>query len=226
MKPLKTVSMIFTIIGVLMITGVALFFIEGKIFRDNAVKTDAYVINIVDRGEDRDVFVEFYVDGEIYSGRLGGGIYHINIGDEVTVYYDPDNPARFRATMFLLPMIIVGSIGFIFLAVGIGILIGIRAKNKKDKRIKDYNYMVMASIVEVTVNHNLVVNGKNPQIIEASYHNPIDNKHYMFKSENIWHNIMPVVDKMYIKEVPVYVNPRDFSEYVVNIDSITRFLGN
>lgn len=68
----------------------------------------------------------------------------------------------------------------------------------KEKKLKTYGEKIEANYRETTLNTIYSVNNVHPYNIICEWNNPIDNKKYIFKSENLWTNpeIM-IAEKMY-----------------------------
>ena len=78
--------------------------------------------------------------------------------------------------------------------------------------------MIKASIQEV-----LVVNknrGRNPYKIRATYLNPQDNKTYIYISEEEETDLKDIVSRNNIRNIDVYINPKDTADYYVDVESI------
>jgi hypothetical protein len=70
----------------------------------------------------------------------------------------------------------------------------------------------------------IVHNGAHPLIVEASCKNPHDGRTYFFRSDDIWFDVKDIVMKAGIRTLPVYVNPNNFKEYVMDLSSITKYV--
>jgi hypothetical protein len=55
---------------------------------------------------------------------------------------------------------------------------------------------------------------------------PYDGKLYTFKSEYFWQDVTPILQRYNITTIPVYINPNNYKEYVVDISQIKNYLGN
>lgn len=230
-KGLKIFGSIFALIGVLLICGGIYMSISNSNFKKNAVETKAKITRIdTSRDSDGDtnhsVSVEFTVDGKHYEGSLNYYTSSMYIGKEETIYYDPNNPNHFKGAGGEFAVYILFAIGAVFFLIGSVVLI-VQIKNgKKQKQVLSYNYIIQANIIGFAIDTTMRVNGRNPYKLEATYINPNDGKMYTYRSESIWADLTPILQQMQITTIPVYVNPNNYAEYVVDISSLKQFIGN
>lgn len=221
-KILKIIGTIFTIIGLLLIIFGLYFYNKDNLFKNSSIKTEG----VVSKKTDSDIFVEFYVQGKKYSGSINYYSSNIYEGDRIKIYYDPSNPNIFQGEGSYLYVLIFGIIGSTFLLIGGIVIIFLIYKKRKIKRIIGYNYRISATIIGVTTKYSVRINGKNPYILEANYMSLTDGKLYNFESEFLFRDITPILEKFNISEIPVYINPNNYNEYVMDISQIKQYLGN
>lgn len=80
--------------------------------------------------------------------------------------------------------------------------------------------MIHAEYVETILNRSYSVNGRHPYNIICKWDNPVDNKKYIFKSDNIWTNPEDIINERNVKTFPVYINRDKIKDYVVDIQQI------
>lgn len=230
-KTLRIFGIVFFAVG-LMITifGIKVV-ISTNQFMESAVKTQATITRI-DTSYDSDgdvnhtASVEFTVDGSLYKGTLNYYTSAMYVGGKETIYYDPSNPNHFQGSGSKFATYIAVIVGGIFMLVGGGILIVQIILSKKKKKVLSYNYVIQANIIGFNIDTTMSVNGRNPYKLEASYINPNDGKMYTYRSESIWANLTPILQQRNITTIPVYVNPNNYAEYVVDISNLKQFIGN
>ncbi len=66
------------------------------------------------------------------------------------------------------------------------------------------------------------VNGLNPWVIVAEFHEKTNNVLYQFRSEHIWVDPTPFAEG---KEVTIYVDPKDFKKYYVDVSFLPKVVG-
>ena len=127
------------IIGMVVFIFSIVMLISDVQFTKTAVKIDA---EIIDREHspkhDSYHIVEFSVDNEIYSGRIGVlNNLGKEIGDTVTIYYNSKEPSDFRSAS-IIPAVFYGGLGFISLLIGVIPIIGQKVSKKKcNKKAKN-----------------------------------------------------------------------------------------
>jgi hypothetical protein len=111
--------------------GIGLF-VSHENFRQNAVETEATIVEIESyyesSGDDEElkhsVLVQFEADGAAYEGYLGSYSSFMKEGGTVTIIYDPADPNDFRSSSAGIgPLIVCLVVGGGFAFVGIGGLV-------------------------------------------------------------------------------------------------------
>jgi Protein of unknown function (DUF3592). len=230
-KILKIIGWCFAIAGALFIAVGIFFYKKDADFKNNSVETMGIITKIVssydsDGDSSHNVYVEFSVQGEKYSGEINyysSGMYE---GKDIVIYYNPDNPNDFRGEGATIGTLVFSIIGGVFLVVGIIFIAIVVRKNKKIKRVMSYNYRINATIINVSMNTSVMINGRHPYILESNCMSPADGKLYNFRSEDLWQDVTPILQQFNIKTIPVYVNPQNYAEYVVDVSQIKQYLGN
>jgi len=221
-KMVKSFGWLFLVVGFIMLVVGGIFYFNDMGLKDKYIKTDAKIINIYK--EKSSIDVEFYVERKRYFGGINYYNASMKVEGKVPVYYNPKDPNDFYYGGFMLANYIVLGVGGILAIVGFVLLAALSGNKKKYKKIKKYNCVIHAAIIKVRPNIDVYVKGKNPYVLEASYLNHIDGRHYYFKSENIWYDISLIIQRASIRTVPVYVNPKDFTEYYIDMEPILKYI--
>jgi hypothetical protein len=74
---------------------------------------------------------------------------------------------------------------------------------------------IMATVVDVSLNSQLRVNGRSPWRIHAQWLDPATNKVHVFDSEDMWFDPAPYLDP----EIRVLVDPNGVSRYWVDVNT-------
>lgn len=217
---------IFSCIGLfIVILGLILFFtvfnIPNKV-ETKGIITKIYTSNDRNGNHSHDVYISYNVNGKEYESRINGYSSTFYEGKELNIYYDQKNPHKIGVKSLDLLFLIFPGIGAIFLIIGgVGILIIIK-KHNLAKKLKANGKLIYATYVEAILNISLTVNGRHPYNIICEWHNPEDNKKYIFKSSNIWINPEIIITDKNITTIPVYVNTQNLKQYYVDTTSITE----
>lgn len=156
--------------------------------------------------------------GEYHSGTCSTPSF--DIGERVTVYYDPQNLERARIDSFeqnWIGSLILGGIGAVFLALGLLFVLPPLFGKRRAAELLATGTPVQAEVVDVELNGGLSINGRNPYRIVAQWLNPQTNKLHVFRSENLWFDPGPYISESL---VTVMIDPANPKRYSMN----TRFL--
>lgn len=116
---------------------------------------------------------------------------------------------------WILPFVFV-LIGAIFAAIGLGFVIWLIRKNKAIKKVIEGGYTVNAVISDIVINNSIEINGGNPYVISCQYQDPRTGILHIFRSKNIMFFPRGLVGST----VRVFVDPQNFKNYYVDIDSM------
>lgn len=220
---------IFMGIGILLVVFAVLLHISNSKFMETAIETTAEITNIhVSYDSDDDahytVDIKFNANGKEYSGILNSYDSSMYKGENITIYYNPDNPNNFKYnTSFVYVILLI--MGAVFFGAGL-IVFYWQLKSRPKKFLKETGRKLDAKIDSIALNTNFTINGKNPYIINCSYFNEIEDKLYSFTSENIWTNIEPIIESKGITTIPVYLDESNSSNYYVDISIFEKYIGN
>lgn len=109
-----------------------------------------------------------------------------------------------------------GTLGVVFLAIGLILLAGQIQKTARCNKLLNSGNYITAEITEVTQNYNVRVNGRHPYIIKCIYQDRAGNIH-IFTSRNLFFDPGALLRSQQVK---VYVDGEDFKHYYVDADEI------
>ena len=203
-------------------------FVEGQNFKKNALTTTA-VITDIQTASERDfvqvgtdtktkkvytVYVEYEAGGKKYSGMLDSYVTGMNVGESLTVYYDPVNPAVIKSEYGTEPTILIfGAAGFML--VGIIMIVISSVSGRKQRNVVNTGIMAVGVITDVYIDRNVSVNNCNPYKAECQVIDARTNEMYLYSSDSYTNDIRHLKGC----KVPVYYNPDDPSEYYIDLDN-------
>lgn len=184
--------------------------IEKTVTRNSDGKTDT----------DYDVYVSFEHDGKFYdSVELPLYTSRMIEGQHIKILCNPDNPYEIEAASAPhIFEIITISIGSIFVSIsGISMFLSMKKHYKRNKLLKRGG-QIMAVIDGFDINRSYSVNNTHPYVIYCSYVDERTGTVYKYVSDNLWND--PSMFAAPGMHIPVYVDEKDYSQYVVDVESI------
>lgn len=214
---LFTMSFVFTLIGVGCL-------VSKNQFMKTAKSTEAKIVDITieqyrsSRGKhnsDYDAWVEYYVDGEKYEQKLNEYSSSMYIGQNMEIFYDPENPNKIMRDSYVLEIVFI-SVGGLLVIVGV-IFSTVYIKGKsRIKRLKSEGEVLNGSITNIYPNDNIIVNGRHPFKLECQVIEPFSGETYLYSSGNINQDVTHLMGET----VTVYVDKNDKSNYYVDTDEL------
>ncbi|WP_027908294.1 DUF3592 domain-containing protein [Pseudomonas sp. URMO17WK12:I4] len=151
--------------------------------------------------------------GEYHSGTCSTPP-SFDIGERVTVYYDPQNLERARIDSFeqnWIGSLILGGIGAVFLALGLLFVLPPLFGKRRAAELLASGTPVQAEVVDVELNGGLTINGQSPYRIVAQWLNPQTNKLHVFRSENLLFDPGPYISESLVTVMIDPANPKRYS---------------
>lgn len=225
-KVKQGVFILFLVIGLLLSLGAGYSVYDVKQFKKSAILTQGTVIQLIENIDNKNNSKTFTpvihyktVKGDEFTmtSSVSSNPPAYSIGETVSIFYKGNNPQEARIDGFLsnwLLTLILGTIGLVFFLIGsIPLILSSRAKSNA-AYLKQHGIKLKALYSSVEHNTSLTVNGRSPFRIVCQWQNPSDNKLFIFRSENVWFNPEPYIDRQHID---VYVKPANYKKYVVDV---------
>lgn len=230
---MKKVFFFIGLLGVLLLAGTLFLAIKQSNFISSAEQTTGTVIdNYASYSKDSDgkstrsfypilMFVEKNGNNITFKSSVGSSSPRYQIGEKVAILYDPKQPSDAEIddllSIWLAPMI-VGIFGVILSSIGgIFFLLQLRKNRLKQDMLKN-GRCIEATIESIELNHSIKVNRRSPYVIYCQWVDKLapDTVH-VFRSENLWFNPSPYINK---ETISVFIDERNPHRYYVDI----RFL--
>lgn len=222
----KIIGLVFSIIGLSILAGGFVLYGAQARQLDQYTEIKAQIVYIEEyRDFDGDIShnvrVRYEFEGEEYTGVLTYYASSMREGDIVNVYIDPDNPHNYYSPEGAWMILVVFSIlGGTFFLIGAGFLIFLISRRLRKKKLLRDGDRVYAQIDNVFTNRNVQTNGRHPVRIDCSWRDPADGVTYHFRSDNLWKDPTPILERQNITQLPVYLNPDKKKEYVVSLEPL------
>ncbi len=169
-NPVMSLGVLFLLIGIgLMVVG-GVFYAHTQAFKETATETVAVITDIVQTGYGDDTTYEVYVryeteDGKQIRTKLNFYSSGMEEGDQVTVFYDPEDPESLIAGSSWIVAVVFAGMGLIFAGTGGYKLMKNVGEKAKIKKLRENGRHVYADVVAVYQQTSYIVNGKSPFVI-------------------------------------------------------------
>ena len=227
----KNVSVVITNI-IFTVVGVLFFFIGVVVLLDPIRFKEDEVMALIteirsyenDNGEmEHEVDVRYEYEGinyevtlDTYNSNMREGLWIPIVAEKnETMNVRDEANKEIVATCFIVIGLLTALVG------GVSIIKECRNK-KRYKTLKATGKRLIATINRITINTRIAVNEEHPYIIWCSYVDGFSGATFEFKSEDVWNDPYEVCDVG--SPIEVWVNPNDYLEYYVDVDSITEMI--
>jgi len=215
------VLLVFSIVGIAFLVAGMVSFSFINNFKENAIEHTAIITDIHrNRGADSDettVYVEYFVEGKKYEQQLDFYSSGMSVGDEVKIYYNPDNPNKIQSDSTIIFSIMFLGMGGLFFSIAFILVLG-KVKEKANKRrMLETGRVIYADISEVVLNLRYHVNDKHPYVIHCKWYDNVTGVEYLFKSGNIWGDPNQIIEQKQLTKLPVYVDLNNPKKYYMDL---------
>ena len=228
MKIVHFIKYFFLLSGLGMMIGAFFLYQNTQEFIKDSVLAQGKVIELIRHiSEDSEGYisytyrpqVEFLTpEGEInqFESNMGSNPPAYRVNEAVEVVYLTNAPEQAKINSFtslwLLPLILAG-IGFLNIAIGLGMIVYTRIKKKQRDWLQQFGRRVQSQFKSVELNTSYKINGRSPyrifsQLDEAG-------QVCIFKSENLWFDPSSYLQKD--QEITVLVDPQNMKKYVMDL---------
>lgn len=224
-------NIFFTIFfGVFLSIGIIFGAVSGVVnykhqqFMETATSTTATIIDIThnrdfDNNREGRVYIKYSVNSKEYIRILDYYTSSMQIGDEVTIFYQSDLPENIAYKTNII-VIIFAILGTVFSLIGlVGILVYLSTKSDK-KKLLTHGYRIYAEIFDIIQEPLYTINNRHPYRILCKYEDSYGEVH-IFKSEMILYD---PTDMLKDNVIPIYVKEKNrkkyYKKYYVKIDEV------
>lgn len=159
-------------------------------------------------------------DGEAveFRGSNGSDPPAHDVGDTVTVAYDPDDPSGARivgfADLYLLPLIF-GGVGLVLTAAGVSVLLVRRRHRQHRAWLREHGQRVEAEVTAVRLDTNVRANNRHPYVVDLVWRDPRSGTTHPLRSDRLWTDPRPGIDVGH--RVPALIDPARPSRNLVDL---------
>lgn len=210
------IGLIFFIVSVISLVKLNDFFKTSKTTSGYIEDIYSYRTNYDD--PDYRVEIEYNVGSKTYHTEINEYSSSMDIGDKIKVYYNPESPNQIKTKFSYLFIIIFGSVGFMFLCIGLGFFLKNRIGAHKLRKLRQESEPVDCIVSDIRIKNTVTVNGRHPYVVYVQYKDIFSSKNYILKSEMILDD-----PSQYIsigQSVPVYIDSNNVKRYYVDVAAL------
>ena len=225
MKKYRFIFPIFLVIGILFLIGTAFTLNSGMDMAKNGIKTTGVITDLdISVSEDKSKtyfpIIEFTTQENQqieFRSSMGSSSYRNSIGQSIDIIYNPANPQDAIIDSFFGVYglsIFLGIFGGVFTLIGgIPVLLGAASKKKSTRLLRE-GTPIQVKITGVEENTMIQVNKRSPYQIIADVHDKSTNSIKRYKSENIYFDPSPYIDR---ENVTIYLDKSNANKYYMDI---------
>ncbi|MGC3996046.1 MAG: DUF3592 domain-containing protein [Anaeromyxobacter sp.] len=220
---------LFLLIGLGLLAGAGALALHTRAFLAQAVRAPGTVLELdwrrSDNGRVAYPVVGFQTaDGQqiVFTENAGSSPPAYDEGEAVEVFYLADRPHEAKLDgVFSLwgGSLILGGIGLVFTLVGGGGFAFQVASGRSAERLRQQGTRVQAKFTGVERNTSYKVNGRSPWQLTAQWQDPRTGLLHVFKSENLWFDPTPYVDR---QELTVFVDLAKPKRHLVDLSFLPK----
>jgi len=222
--------LVFGLVGLGLLTG-TFFALSSEIsFRAGALSAPGTVVDLVpttdSEGETLYKPVFEFTDRNDRVRRVTGSVASrppsYGRGEAVTVRYRPENPENAHLDSFMdswFLVLILGGLGAVFTSIAAGFVIYAARRRRIRAWLAVNGMRVQAQVERVYLDTSVKVNGRSPFRIAAQWQNPMNQEIHVFRSDPIWFDPTPHMQR---KAVDVKVNADNPHQYEMDISFLPK----
>lgn len=227
---MKTVKILFTLVGILLLTGAFFSFNSTRSFLSEATLTQGSITELrAKKSRDSDdgstsitytPVVKFTTaDGEkiMYVSSTSSNPPSYYPGDAVDIYYLPSQPQKAKIDGFMglwFGTTLLTGLGVVFFFVGFLSVLFTKMKERKEVSLMKSGTPLETTYQGVEHNTGLKINGRSPYRIITHWLNPETSELHIFKSKNIWFDPSRYINN---ETITVFLEDENLKKYHVDV---------
>jgi hypothetical protein len=224
-RVLRLLSWIFGAVGVGLLIGAGVAATLTVQFRARSVEASGKIVDQTDgsrsSGGGRSYAPVFeFIDADGQRHRVRANVSSnppaYDVGDAVTVRYDPRRPEHARIDSFLenwFVATLLGGLGVVFAGIAAGFVVSGVAGRRRRAWLEQHGLRVDAKVVGVALDSHIRVNNRNPWRIQAQWLDPQRNTMHLLQSEAIWFDPSDLLPPT----IGVWIDPNNPKRYWMDV---------
>lgn len=219
-KVSKTLSIIFTGVGLFTLIVCLILIFNSNHFIKNAYKVQGTILAQQDKNNaNRGTIVSYTLHNQAHTAFMKEYSSFWHVGEKITLYVDKRNLDRVKSkSLSYLAAFIIGGVSLVFLLIGLIFAVCNRRTSLSTKRLKSTGKRVVADVISGKPINSISVNRKRPYVIDCSYQDEITGLTYLYRSNYIWEEPSALIGR----QVSVYIDRNNPKQYYVDTDELTN----
>ncbi|TVP86617.1 MAG: DUF3592 domain-containing protein [Acholeplasmataceae bacterium] len=224
-KHLSVFTNVFMILAVLLIS-LTIFLVSRMLWIKSEMHAIDSTIVSITRGLGRSshtVMISYNYEGQSYTVQYNTYSASMRVGDNITIYIDPDNPDQYYQPNLLTHVLIPGIFALAFGAVGFPMFFSSRKTKKIKNSLMTSGRKMVGTITDLKTNHttSITVGGRRlfKNHITCRVIDDFSGSEKTYKSRGFWRSSDFNLN-IGVSTVDVWVDRQDKEKYFVDFDSI------
>ena len=225
-RVLRLLTWIFGAVGVALLIGASIAATITVQFRARSISAPGEIVDQLGgsrsgsgRGRSYAPVFEFTdADGQRHRVRasVSSNPPAYDVGDAVTVRYDPRRPEKARLDSFLenwFVATLLGGLGIVFTGLAAGFVVTGVASRRRRAWLEQHGLRIDAKVTGVAIDSRIRVNHQHPWRIQAQWLDPQRNTMHLLQSEAIWFDPTDLLPAT----VGVWIDPNNPKRYWMDV---------
>lgn len=218
----KIISNLFSILATIILVFSITLGIHDYLLEQNAVNINATITTLDYSNGSYSASIKYKVNDKTYKKVISlSNRNKLTVKDQVKIKYDINNPDRLIYNNHIVIITICSIVAIILYILFLPTAIKNLNLALRINRLKKKGFYIDCNITEVFINtHGKRAKGNLPYKLRCLYINPMDNKEYIFDSEDTYINLEEVIKQYNNTKVTVYLNKENTFDYYVDLTSL------
>lgn len=227
MRKLKIKDFIFLIIGLIVIIIGGASLAANAAAHEEAISCIGVITDIQVNGSGDDkthtVYVNYEYQNEPYESILGDYNEAMSIGDEIQININPNNPSQPISDFSIFGYFAI-PFGIVFVILNLFFVFGGKNNPLRQKSLIKNGIKCDVEIIEVSINSNVMLNGRSPYIINCKPMNSIGvSLPTQLQSADIWYDPVLILEKYKITKLTAYIDSNNSEKYYIDLSIIDKY---
>lgn len=222
-KNLVIFSNVFMALAIISISLTVLLVSRLLWIRSEMHTIESTITSIARDGDSHIVMINYRYEGRSYTVRYNTYYASMRVGDKVTIYVNPENPAKYYQANLFTHVFLPGVFAFAFGVVGIPMFISSHKTSRIKSKLMSSGRKILGTVTDIKTNHgtSITIGGSRhfKNHITCSIIDDFTGIEKVYKSRGFWKPSNFDV-KLGLSTVDIWIDSQDQENYFVDTDSI------